>query len=379
MLLLDKEALRERIEKRVFSDISEGKICGAAVKVMQKGEVLYEGYLGSNTPDGTKPLAKNTLFRLASMTKPITAVATLIQLQRGKLSLEDEVAKYLPEYKDIEVGALDENGNVFSLGKSTTPLKIIHLLTHSSGMEFGEIYTKQITDITPDDKSTLEKFVKYHSKIKLGYTPFTAQSYSGVVAFDVMARIIEITSGMTFDEFLEKEIFNPLGMKDTTFTPTEEQWSRIITIHNRVDGKSVEGNFKKGCIFADYPTTHFLGGAGLISSLEDYSVFAEFLLNKGTYKGVKILDSKYIDMMSTPYVPENIMDYFCRWGLGVRVITREESPLPIDCFGWSGAYGCHFWVDPKNEITAIYMKNSLYDGGSGAVTASNFEKDVYGK
>ena len=181
--------------------------------------------------------------------------------------------------------------------------------------------------------------------------------------------------------YISKEIFEPLGMTDTTFIPTEEQWSRFIPMHTRteVDGVGISGDgpTHPGSIFENFPLTWFSGGAGLCSTLPDYVKFAEMLLNEGRLPdGTQLVPAELIRDMATPCVPFEIMPARERWGLGVRVIT-EEHWMPKTCFGWSGAYGSHFWVDPVNKITAVYMKNSRYDGGAGSQTSGHFEQDVY--
>ena len=149
-------------------------------------------------------------------------------------------------------------------------------------------------------------------------------------------------------------------------------------MHIKENGKSGVFEMKEGCVFENVPVTHYLGGAGLISSLDDYTSFAKMLLNKGEINGNRVISEKAVKLISTPQVPESIMPGNERWGLGVRVITSENYRyLPVGTFGWSGAYGTHFWIDPVNSIAAVYMKNSMYDGGSCAVTAANFEKDVF--
>ena len=176
---------------------------------------------------------------------------------------------------------------------------------------------------------------------------------------------------------LFRSIFVPCRMKDTTFSPTAEQWERMVTVHDYVNGQAVVGETHAGCVFVDLPTTHPLGGAGLISTLDDYSNFAEMLLRGGCFEGNRVLTEKSVRLMATPQVSHALQPKPKRWGLAVKVVTDESyGRLPVGAFGWSGAYGTHFWVDPANRITAVYMKNSHYDSGGDAVTANNFEEDV---
>ena len=147
--------------------------------------------------------------------------------------------------------------------------------------------------------------------------------------------------------------------------------------NNKVDGENAVAQMKENCIFVDYPCTHYLGGAGLVSTLDDYSKFAKMLLNKGKTPKKQILEEKTFCLLHTLLVPEEIMPSNERLGLGVRVIVKEKyKTLPVGTFGWNGAYGSHFWIDPTNKVAAVFMKNSLIDGGAGNESARNFEKAV---
>jgi CubicO group peptidase (beta-lactamase class C family) len=163
-------------------------------------------------------------------------------------------------------------------------------------------------------------------------------------------------------------------MSDTTFTPTPEQWERMIPMHEYAEGKGNIGKIKEGCIFGPLPVTYFCGAAGLASTPKDYLKFARMLEQRGKYENGQIISEQLFEEMITCHaVGQNDS-----WGYGVRVIREGADPyLPQGSFGWSGAYGTHFWVDPQNEIIGIYFKNSSYDGGSGAMTSRNFERDVY--
>jgi len=168
-------------------------------------------------------------------------------------------------------------------------------------------------------------------------------------------------------------------MVDTTFAPTEAQWQRVVGMHDYQDGCAVLSPTTPGCVVDCVPVTHTLGGSGLVSTIDDYVKFAQMLLNKGMTEKGRILDASRIDQMATHQLPTELMNEKVNQGLGVRVIVGEKYPwLPVGSYGWSGAYGPHFWVDPVNGITAVYMKNSRYDGGSGSTTGKHFEEDVFG-
>ena len=375
MRKLNPELLKKNIGKSVNDDIASGRVGGAAVKVMQDGEVLYRADFGYSDCDGKKPLEHNAIFRLASMTKPITAAAVLIQMGRGLVDLFDPIEKFIPEYADMDIGVV-ECGELKRIGKAQNKVRVIHLLSHSSGIGTGEVGDAQFGKMPLSDGWELEDVVGYFSGCALAFEPYTSQLYSPVVGFDVLARIVEVTSKMKYRDFLAKEIFEPLGMTDTVCVPTEEQWQRMVCMHNYVDGKAVTSDVGSRFIFEGYPLSYNCGGAGIASTVEDYSRFANMLLFGGRYNGVQIIPEPLVRSMSIPHLPETVMPGADVWGLGVRVITQQPHQIATGSYGWSGAYGTHFWIDPENRIVAIYMKNSRYDGGAGAMTAGQFERDV---
>lgn len=372
MIALDKKKLKQNIEARIYDDMRCGKVGGAAIIVMQHGKELFRGYY-STEELGIK-IDENTIFRLASMTKPITTAAVMILVDRGLLDVNDAVSKYLPEYAVMNVGGLDENKNIKILRQAKQEITIRHLLTHTSGLGCEEVGMVERNNMTADQRKNLKNAVEYYSNMALAFEPGEREAYSGVFAFDVLARIVELISGMPYDQFLQKEIFGPLGMTDTTFTPSQEQWARMIPMHSRMAEENVIVDMPQGCIFGNFPVTHFGGGAGLVSTPRDYLKFAQMLQQKGKFEEHQIISEKMIDEMSKRQLPDNVG----KWGFGVRVVKEGmDANLPGGAYGWSGAYGTHFWVDPTNGIVGLYFKNSLYDGGGEAVTSQNFEQDVY--
>ena len=374
MIILDKEQIKNRIDSRVSLDLSCGKIGGAAIIVKQDRETVYNGFFGTDGKGGE--INGKTVFRLASMTKPITAVAILKQIDRGLVSLDDPIDKFIPEYAVMDIGVLDENKNVVVVEKSKTRITVKHLLSHTSGVGSG-VLCGALDKMTASAHADIKSVADAYAALPLSFEPYTAQAYSATVGFDILARIIEIISGCAYDEFLKKEIFEPLGMCDTTFDPTAEQWSRTVCMHSYKDGIASFKPLNTNSIFGGYPLTYKCGGAGLVSTLEDYEKFTDMLLSGGkAANGERVLSEDSVKLMATPAEPFGISPSE-KWGLSVRVITNDSNRIPKGSFGWSGAYGSHFWADPTNKITAIYMKNSTFDGGSGALTAANLEKDVY--
>ena len=371
MYKLNKELLKINIDKAAQYDFDNQKVFGSAYCVIQENAVVYEQCYGITSLDTQDPVTKNTIFRLASMTKPITAVATLILVERGLLSLSDNVADYLPDFKDIHITELTKTNELIDLGKAKNNITILHLLTHSSGI--GSIAMSKSRIMTDEDKKSVDNTVRFFAKIGLDYEPGTKQYYSGIAAFDVLVKIIEQVTKTDYLDFLQQEIFEPCDMVDTTFVPTQEQWGRIIAMHDKIDGKCSVAKMKENCVHRDFPCTHYVGGGGLISTLSDYAKFAKMLLNNGTTPKKQILSKESFKLLHTGSAPKRT-NANENWGLGVRVVTGGSyETLPVGAYGWSGAYGSHFWIDPANKVAAIFMKNSQIDGGSRSESGLNFE------
>lgn len=366
---LDWNRLSETVDAAAAYDFSNHKVFGSAYYVYQDG-FEFERCYGTESLTSGRVIRDNTLFRLASMTKPITAVATLILMERGVLSLTDGIDRFLPEFRNIKI--IDVKGNA-SVPKRVPTVQDI--LTHSSGM--GSVAEK-LAFITQDDRKSLDGAVAFCLRNGLDFEPGSMQLYSGTLAFDILTKMIETVSETDYLSFLKKEIFAPCDMRDTTFVPSVEQKARMVEMHQRDNGENAVFAMAADCIFENYPCTHYLGGAGLVSTLRDYSRFAKMLLHRGKTDTGRILKEESVDLLCTPQISKQIMPGNERWGLGVRVITEDSYPyLPKGSFGWSGAYGSHFWIDPVNQIAAVFMKNSKFDGGAANESARSFEKAVY--
>ena len=361
MKILDISKLKSRIEERSMGDISSGRVGGIVLAVNQNGKTVYENTFGA--------AKKDSLFRIASMTKPITATAALILVEKGLLSLDDTVEKYFPSWVDLPIVKMDGD-KLKTVGKASVKPTVLNILNHTSGIGGGDIGVIQHNAMSKEEKADLYRAVEYYARAGIQFEPGTEALYSGTASFSVLTAIIEKITDMKYGDFLKKNIFDRLGMSDTSFDP---DWERVVEMHDYADGKAAKGNTNEGCVFEDFPTSHQLGGAGLTSTVDDYCKFAEMLLNRGA----GIISPESVRLMSTPSVPYSVQKRNKRWGLSVKVVSDESyQSLPVGAFGWSGAYGTHFWVDPANKITAVYMKNSQYDGGGDAITAKNFEWDV---
>lgn len=359
---LEKRTTRSQ-EKR----IKKGTLTGCHIIVRQNGKSLLDKTYGFSSAEG-KELGRDATYRIASMTKPITSAALLIEHESGRLNIYDDVSEYLPDFDNMLVKT--EAGNVPAEHK----IKVYMLVSHTSGID--TVLVESDDNPIPRIERNLENITEYTAGIPLVYDPGSSQFYN-TTGFDIAARIIEKTSGMKYSEYLKTYIFDKLGMKDTTFAPSEDQWDRMVAIHDMKNRKAVDLPSDRITVIDGYSVGYCAAGCALISTAEDYSRFAEMLLNRGKASdGTQVMSEESVKMMSTPVVGDDVMPGNQKWGLGVRVITDNSYVLPCGSFGWSGKYGSHFWIDPVNNITAVYMKNSAYDGGAGCRTGNEFEKDV---
>ena len=374
MQKLNFEKMKENVRSHVSAVIGQRILPCASLLVYQENEGFYREEFGFSDISKREMLKSDAMFRLASMSKPITAVAALILMDRGLLSLDDPIAKYLPEFSKLFIGKI-KNDEVVEEIEVKTAVTIKELLTHSSGIGSGDIGAKDFLAIPVEERATLEMAMPLYAKCRLEFEPKTSSDYSPFIGLDILSRIIEIISGKSYDVFLKEEIFDKLGMRDTTFVPTETQWDRMVRFATEQDGQCVSETLDKTRVFEHFPLTFFAGSAGLASTMDDYFAFAKMLLNEGEYNGVRILNADTVRAMSTPQLTKEVLPPPQVWGLGVRVITDETyGTLVKNCYGWAGAYGTYFWVDPDNKIIAIYMRN-VRDGEQG-YTNSMLESDI---
>jgi CubicO group peptidase (beta-lactamase class C family) len=310
------------------------------------------------------------------MTKPLSAAAVMLQYERGKLTLNDNVDKYLPGFGENWVGKMDANGAVVPDHKAATPLTIRHLLTHTCGLLSGPVGMAQMAAMPPDSLLTEASFVDYMNRsLLLDFDPGSQMAYSGIGGFDVLACLVELTSDLPIEDYLARNLFTPLEMPDTTFTPTQSQLERLVAMHDTVDGRSVALPRSERLIL-NLPNTLHSGSASLLGTAEDYLHFAEMLANGGLFKGRRVMQAETVALAGSPWLDQGLPGLFpgMNWGAGMMV--RLQSVLPTGSFGWSGAFGTHFWADPANRLAAVYMRNSDQANGAGAATAFRFEEDV---
>lgn len=379
MKKLNREKLEKVLNDRLDFNIGQAKLAGGEIVVIQSGERLVHITKGVKNADTGEALEPNAMYRLASMTKPITGLATLIAVKNGWFRLDDDVKDYLPNFGDMDVAVFDKEGKVVRDHKAHSELKIYQMLCHSNGiLAETPLGNAMLEACPPSTYESIDGMLDYAYTQPLAFDPGEYTAYTGYTSFDAIAKIIEEKSGMKYSEFLQKNIFDPLDIHDITYHPTDEQWNRMVTMHDRSAAKKlVTVNMGKQ-IFENYALTYECAGAGLAGCMEDYAKIAQLICNGGNLNGVEIVTPELIAEMKKPRVADDIpgREPNDSWGLGVRVKVHEDW-LPEGAFGWSGAYGTHFWVDQENEIVGILLRNMRwYDTHGAGEMGKEFEQDV---
>ena len=347
----------QRVGELIDRRIAAKDIAGAVTLVAQHGRVVHLDARGLMDTESKKPMTKDALFYIASMTKPVTTVAVLMLAEEGKLRLTDPVSRFVPAFKDLNV-----KSSSGAPVPATREITLRDLLTHTSGIDSPP-------RIPTDPAETLAHFLPAFAATPLEFQPGTRWAYSNTVAFDLLARIVEIASGESYDRFLRARIFQPLGMKDTMHAVDSGRAARVATSYE----VSPAGLRR---LAREDPPGYFGGGWGLKSTAEDYLRFAQMLLNRGELDGRRLLSPRSVELMSTVHIPDTLPGRRSGegWGLGVRVISdfgARGTWLSNGSFGWSGARGTHFWVDPEDDLVAILMVQT-----PAAALSADFETAV---
>ena len=352
-----------RIDELIQRHIDAGTFSGAVTLVARHGRIAHFEAQGQMDIEAHKPMQKDAIFRIMSMTKPIVGASIMMMIEEGKVRLTDPVSKFIPELKELKVAvAMPPEGPAAAAGAAprfyTVPaereITIRDLLTHTSGLVSGGISNREAQKVALKGKETLADYLPRLGGVPLDFQPGTRWAYSAQAGFDALARIVEIASGTPFDRFAKQRIFDPLGMKDTFFYPAEGN-PRMATRYTR-GAKGLEKQNNPGFMNGAY----FSGGGGLMSTAEDYLQFAQMLLNAGELNGKRLLGSKTVEVMTSVAVPDTLPGRTRGegYGLSVRVVNdpiARSSFMSAGTFGWSGAYGTHFFVDPQERIIGILM------------------------
>jgi CubicO group peptidase (beta-lactamase class C family) len=359
----------ERIGELVDRHVEAGDITGAVTLVARNGRIAHLEAHGIMDVASDKPMSGDALFRIASMSKPVGAVAILMLIEEGKVRLNDPVSRYIPSYTDMHVAVRQTRGPGFGFGGGpgngtpnyyTVPadhdITIRDLLTHTSGLMSGQISNAAGQTASSRRHEEGVAWTEAIGSAPLEFQPGTRWSYSALAGFDVLSRIVEVVSHQSFSDFLKARVFEPLGMNDTTFWPTPAQRARLVTSYVARNGELVLRENPDSMSGERY----FSAAGGLMTTASDYAQFAMMLANGGERNGARILSRRSVEMMSSIFVPDTLPGRQPgeSFGLGVRVVSDPAARgtwLSEGSFGWSGFYGTHFWVDPKENLVGIIL------------------------
>lgn len=360
----------ERISELVDRHIEAGSFSGAVTLVARNGYIVHHEAHGLMNLEQSRPMVDDGIFRIMSMTKPIVGSAILMMMDEGKVRLNDPISRFIPEWEDMVVAVPMSGGNGGGPGRgpgagdqaepryytvpAERPVTVRDLLTHTSGVVSGTVSNFVNRAVAAGPQETLADYIPRLGDVPLEFQPGSRWAYSAAAGFDVLSRVVEVASGMPIDEFLEDRLFGPLDMNDTTYVPPNGD-PRLVTLYSR----TAEGLQPQ----ADMPFMngiYFSGGGGLFSTAGDYAQFALMLENGGELGGKRILSPRVVELMGSVFAPDTLPGRPAGepYGLSVRVVTdpaARNTYLSEGSFGWSGAFGTHFWVDRKENLVAIVM------------------------
>jgi CubicO group peptidase (beta-lactamase class C family) len=374
----------KRLDDYMAGVVAQGRVAGMTTLLARHGKVVEFKTYGKQSLATGQPMSKDTIFRIYSMTKPLTGVAMMILFEEGKWRLDDPVTRYVPEFKNLKVMVkADADGHITQVEDVKRPPTMREIMSHTAGFGYG------LGDKHPVDKlyraehvlasNGLHEMIQRTATIPLMYQPGTDWSYSSAV--DIQGYIVEKLTGMTLGEFLQKRVFGPLNMKDTAFYTGPEKASRLAAVYvgNKETGKIEEAKDLFGNQMPDYakPPAMESGGGGLVSTTIDYARFCQMMLNGGELDGVRILSPASIELMDTNVIPRDVLvntngtsgarfNEAVGFGLDFMVVSDPRRAGTLEgknTMSWGGAAGTWFWIDPTNDLFFVGMIQRM--GGTG--------------
>ena len=366
---LSKERL-DRIAEVMQKHIAENHIAGAIGLVARRGKIAYFDAWGMMDKESAKPMRKDAIFRIYSMTKAVTGVAAMILYEEGRFYLNDPVSKYIPELGRMKVAIEKKDAGtgqrVYYVEPAQRDMTIRDLMCHTSGLNYqgprdekGD-WVFQKLQITRGD-ITLAEAVKRLSQAPLIHQPGTTWEYG--LSTDVLGRLVEVVSGQSLDKFFEERIFKPLGMIDTGFYVPKEKWDRLAALYAPNADKTIKRSTAPAQDSFKQQPTLLLGGAGLVSTAMDYARFCQMLVGGGELDGVRILSRKTVDLMRADHIGDmprsgNLLPRGMGFGLTFAVNLGPGKTGSIGSEGeyyWGGAAGTRFWIDPAEQMIGVFM------------------------
>ena len=351
----------QRIGEAIQRHIEEHHIAGAVSLVARKGFVVHYEAHGVKDIESRKPMTRDAIFKMASSTKPVTGVAIMMLVEEGKIHLADPVSRFIPEFKEMKVAVEKEGSSEIELVKATGRSRSATCsrtgrVCSAAGRAPKQCAKDLLRPSQPEE--TLARYIPRLATIPLDFQPGTKWRYSGLAGIDTLSRIVEIASGQSYDEFLRKRIFEPLGMNDTFFVVPDDRQERVATIY-----RSTDKGLEKNPLQLRFPKTYFSGAGGLSSTAADYFRFGQMLLNRGSS-----MASNCSAPGASPSTASNqVGDMFegqsgrpkgMGFGFTVEVVQDSIAAGTFrsdGSFGWDGAFGTHFWVDPEQQLVAVLM------------------------
>ena len=365
----------ERLTATFNEYVETDQLAGGVALIARRGQIVYLESIGMRDREAGSAMADDSIFRIASQTKALTSVCIMILQERGQLLISDPISKYLSEFMKRTV-AVDDGRGGYDVVSARQPITIRNLLSHTSGISYGN-------GIAVDEWKAADVIGWYFANrdepirdtvARMGPLPGVAHPGDRWVYgynTDILGALVEVVDGRPFDVFLQEEVLSPLGMIDTHFYLPLEKRDRLVTVYSSLEGGGIErapdpGYMDDGGVFGtigqgqyvDGPRKSFSGGAGLLSTARDYATFLQMMLNGGELNGVRILSRKTVKLMTVNHLAEISFRPGQGFGLGFSVVTdlgARGVPGSLGEFGWAGAYHSTYWVDPEEELVAVYL------------------------
>ena len=382
-----------RIGEVMQQYVDEGKISGMVTLVARHGQVVQLEAYGAADREAAVPMSTNTMFRLASITKLITTAAVMQLMEEGRLLVTDPVSKYIPEFEKTTVAVEPTTGSAPGAQYTVVPARrqiTLHdLLTKTGGIGYPQGPTQQLYEAEGFGQAWYfahmdEPMCTIIERLpKLPFHAHPGEEWFNGYTTDILGCVIEVVSGMTLDDFLRTRLFEPLEMSDTYFFVPREKAHRLAAVYGAIPDGGItrsEGFGRQGQgNYVDGPRKAFAGGSGLVSTATDYARFLQMLLNGGELDGVRVLSSKTIEMVTKNHVGDLFRDGAMDFGFNVEIVSErshDDRLGSVGTYGWAGAYFTRFWVDPAEDLLAVFLAQLIPYGGSSDLHAK-FQALVY--
>jgi CubicO group peptidase (beta-lactamase class C family) len=364
-----------RLSDGMKSLVDQGRLAGVVTMVARHGKVIEFAAAGKRDIAANSPMQKDSIFRIYSMSKPITGVAMMMLFEEGKWQLNDPVAKYIPEFAGLKVYGTDAGGNMV-LNDQTHPVTMRELMSHTGGFTYGFFSNTPVDKLQRDAdllnvNNTLEELINRVAKLPFNSQPGSQWHYS--ISVDIQGYIVQKLSGMPFEEFLQKRIFKPLNMADSGFFVPAGKLNRFAEFYDY--DKDGQLQVLHGGLNHDYSSKPALasGGGGLVSTAADYMRFCQMLLNGGQLNGVRLLSPRTVELMRTNVLTPTVPIFAPGAGFGLDFAVYTDVGAAGGYYGkgtfwWGGAAGTWFWIDPVSDLIVIGMIQQVAGTGAAAVT-----------